>query len=79
MVPPPPSFSFSSSLHFRAVESLTLRTRKEKTHHKKPATQATIVEKGLTSFKKDNSANFSWKYANLVLLVFLADLESKGA
>ena len=48
-------YRFSS----RAVESLTLRTRKEKTHQKTPATQAMIVREDLTSFKKDNSANFS--------------------
>ena len=59
MVPPSPSFSFSSSVQLSRGRISYLRTREEKCTEKTPATQAMIVREDLTSFKKDNSANFS--------------------
>ena len=57
--PLPHRFLFRPRFSFRAVESLTYEPEKKKRTKKTPATQPMIVREDLTSFRKDNSANFS--------------------
>ena len=61
MVPPSPiAFFFVLGSAFARLNLLLTNQRRKRTK-KTPATQAMIVREELTSFKKDNSANFSDK------------------
>ena len=61
MVPPSPIvFFFVLGSAFARLNLLLTNQRRKRTK-KTPATQAMIVREDLTSFKKDNSANFSDK------------------
>ena len=61
MVPPSPIvFFFVLGSAFARLNLLLTNQRRKRTK-KIPATQAMIVREDLTSFKKDNSANFSDK------------------
>ena len=61
IVPPSPIvFFFVLGSAFARLNLLLTNQRRKRTK-KTPATQAMIVREDLTSFKKDNSANFSDK------------------
>ena len=60
MVPPSPIvFFFVLGSAFARLNLLLTNQRKKKRTKNPPATQPMIVREDLTSFKKDNSANFS--------------------